>query len=66
MEEDVFSIGQLINRTFANVSVDSVKKAKTTLDLWKSVLMKISSRRNPFEGANLVDHSRILDLKKDY
>lgn len=61
--EEVFSIGQLINKTFANISVEDVNNAGKRIDSWKKVLLKISSNRNPNEGQNLADHSKVIDFK---
>ncbi len=61
--DDVVSISQLINRTFANISLDDINRANKSLDTWKKVLLKISSNRNPNEGQNLADHSKVVDFK---
>ena len=61
--DDAESIGKIINDTFSNITENKAQNAYSTLNVWKKILMRIKSNRNPNEGQNLADHSRVIDLK---
>ena len=65
MNEEVRPFSDIINKAFDNIHVSDMNRAMTIYDTWNNVLQKIRSARNPNEGRNLCEHSRILDLKKD-
>lgn len=69
MNDEIVNFGQIISNTFKNIRCEDVENADKLFDTWKKVLFGIkgigSSNKpgNPFEGQNLYDHTRILDLK---
>ena len=66
MVSNIENINQLIHKTFSNISVGESKKAQDIFAAWEHVLSKIravNQEENPNEGQNLLDHSRIIDLK---
>ena len=62
MDENVVSFSEIISNTFQNIRFGDVKNAQSMLNVWRIVLLRIKSS-NPNEGQNLVDHSRVVDLK---
>ena len=66
MNEDIVNINELIHRTFENISVEGSRSANKIVESWRNVLSRIKSvnpEMNPNEGQNLIDHSRVVDLK---
>lgn len=66
MNEEIVNINELIHRTFENISVEGSKSANRIVESWRNVLSRIKSvnpQMNPNEGENLIDHSRVVDLK---
>lgn len=69
MNDDVLNMSQVISNAFKNIRCEDVENANQLFDAWKEILFSIKgagSFNNPgnrFEGQNLYDHSRILDLK---
>jgi len=66
MNEDIVNINELLHKTFNNISVEGSKSASKIVEAWKNVLSKVKSvnpQQNPNEGENLIDHSRVVDLK---
>lgn len=69
MNDEIVNFSQIISNTFKNIRCEDVENADKLFDTWKKVLFGIkgigSSNKpgNPFEGQNLYDHTRILDLK---
>ncbi|MBQ2529004.1 MAG: DUF721 domain-containing protein [Treponema sp.] len=66
MNEEIVNINELIHKTFNNISVEGSKNASRIVSAWNSVLSRIKSVnpiQNPNEGENLIDHSRVVDLK---
>ena len=61
--DEAVSIGNLITQTFKNISRDKYEQATSTVNIWKKVLRRIKSNRNPNEGQNLSDHTSVVDLK---
>lgn len=62
MNNEITHINEMLLKVFDNISVETVKNSTRIVEVWKSVLLKIKSY-NPNEGQNLVDHSRVVDLK---
>ena len=69
MNDEVLNMSQVISNAFKNIRCEDVENANKLFDVWKEILFSIQgsgSFNNPgnrFEGQNLYDHSRILDLK---
>ncbi len=66
MTSNIENINELIHKTFSSISVGDAKRAQNIFSAWEQVLSKIKSVNqdaNPNEGQNLVDHTRIIDLK---
>lgn len=66
MTSEIININELIHKTFSSISVGESKKAMDIFSAWEKVLSKIRSANheaNPNEGQNLIDHTRIIDLK---
>lgn len=61
--DEAVAIGNLITQTFKNISRDKYEQATSTVNIWKKVLRRIKSNRNPNEGQNLSDHTSVVDLK---
>ena len=61
--DEIRSLNDSLTRIFENISGSKLESANSIVGLWKSTLLKINSDRNPNEGRNLVDHSRVIDLK---
>ena len=58
-------MSSVVDGVFDGLSVDgqAARRAGETFAVWRKVLLGIRSSSNPNEGANLADHSRIVDLK---
>ncbi len=66
MTSEIMNINELIHKTFSSISVGESKKAMDIFAAWENVLSKIRATNheaNPNEGQNLIDHTRIVDLK---
>ena len=69
MDDNTISFGDLVSKTFKNIRCEDIENANEVLDGWKKVLYSIkgmanfSHPENPYEGQNLYEHSRIIDLK---
>lgn len=66
MNGEIENINSLLHKTFNSFVVEGSKNASKIVEAWSSVLSKIKSvnqTENPNEGANLLDHSRVVDLK---
>ena len=66
MTSEIMNINELIHKTFSSISVGEAKKAMDIFAAWENVLSKIRATNheaNPNEGQNLIDHTRIVDLK---
>ena len=69
MDNDIVSFGQVISNTFKNISSKDVENANVVFDTWKKVLYSIKGVErnnhpaNKYEGQNMYDHSRVVDLK---
>ena len=69
MDDNTISFGDLVSKTFKNIKCTDVENATEVFDGWKKVLYSIkgmansSHPENPYEGQNLYEHSRIIDLK---
>lgn len=69
MSDEVMNMSQIISNAFKNIRCEDVENVNKLFDVWKEILFSIKgagSFNNPgnrFEGQNLFDHSRIIDLK---
>lgn len=63
MTDEMIGMGELVSKTFRNIRVEDVNNANSILSVWQSVLVRIRSNRNPLEGQNLAEHTRVKDLK---
>ncbi len=60
---EIYDIRNLVSKTLNEFSFSDSNKAYSVLDGWKKVLLKIKSNKNPYEGQNLAEHSKVVDLK---
>lgn len=66
MKDDIVNINEIIHKAFDSISVESTKNASKIVEAWRNVLSKIKAINtvdNPNVGQNLIDHSRVVDLK---
>lgn len=63
MTDEIMGMSELVSKTFRNIRAEDVSNANSVLNVWQSVLVKIRSNRNPMEGQNLAEHTRVKDLK---
>lgn len=63
MNGEVKDFSQVINSLFENISPQKAKEALTINNEWNKVLGRIKSAANPYEGRNIADHTRVIDLK---
>ena len=62
MSEDILHLNDIIGKTFDRFQLEKMENAGRVVGVWEKVLLRIRAG-NPNEGRNLVDHSRIIDLK---
>lgn len=62
---EIYDTRELLVKTFENISFSTSNNAYSVLDGWKKVLCKIKSNKNPYEGQNLAEHSKVVDLKNE-
>lgn len=60
---EIYDMRNLVSKTLSEFSFSDSNKAYSILDGWKKVLLKIKSNKNPYEGQNLAEHSKVVDLK---
>lgn len=68
MNEDITSIGKIIERVFTEISIEDSKNAVSIANEWKKIVSRIkpsqkSISRNENLGNNIADHSRVVDIK---
>ena len=69
MDDQIVNFGQIVSNTFKNIKCDDVQEANVVFDTWKKILYSIKGvgtdlhPGNQYEGQNLYEHSRIIDLK---
>ncbi len=58
-------MSSVVDGVFDGLSIggQGARRAGETFAVWRKVLLGIRSSSNPNEGANLADHSRVVDLK---
>lgn len=60
---EIYDIRNLVNQTLSGINLADSNKAYSVLDGWKKVLLRIKSNKNPYEGQNLAEHSKVVDFK---
>ena len=63
MMNEIQNLNENITRIFENISSEKMQNSNSLIEIWKKILLKIRSDKNPNEGRNLADHSRVVDFK---
>ena len=68
MNEDITSIGKIIERVFTEISIEDSNNAVSVANKWKEIVSRIkpsqkNTIRNENIGNNIADHSRVVDIK---
>ena len=62
MSDDAVKLNDFIMKTFNNINCKEMEEVNFVENAWKKTLLSIKGA-NEYEGQNLYDHSKIVDLK---